>query len=159
PPVTAVTQVQRQVSELRKAIGTEAIETRSPGYVLHVEPGALDLDRFEQMLADAVSALELMEAATASELLSGALGLWRGAPLADLTYESFAQPFIARLEELRLVALEERFEAELALGRHAQVLPELEALVWDNPLRERLRGQLMLALYRTGRQADALDQY
>ena len=159
PPVTAVTQVQRQVSELRKAIGTDAIETRSPGYMLRAEPGALDLDRFESLTGEAALALERGNAAAAGDLLGQALGLWRGAPLADLTYESFAQTSIGRLEELRLVALEQRFEAELALGHHAQVLPELEPLVWDHPLRERLRGQLMLALYRAGRQADALDIY
>ena len=159
PPVTAVTQVQRQVSELRKVIGADAIETRSPGYVLHADPGTLDLDRFESLTGEAAQALERGDAAPAAELLGDALALWRGAPLADLTYESFAQTSIGRLEELRLVALEQRFTAELALGHHAQVLPELETLVWDHPLRERLRGQLMLALYRAGRQANALDVY
>ncbi len=159
PPVTAVTQVQRQVSELRKTLGAEAIETRSPGYVLHVEPGHLDLDRFERGTHDAAQALEAADPQTAADVLGRALGLWRGAPLADLAYESFAQTAIARLEELRLAALEQRFEAELALGRHAAVLAELEALVWDHPLREGLRGQLMLALYRAGRQAEALDVY
>lgn len=159
PPVTAVTQVQRQVSELRKVLGAETIETRSPGYVLHVEPDALDLDRFERWTHDAALALERGEAAEAVDRLSRALELWRGAPLADLAYESFAQPAIARLDELRLVALEQRNEAELAFGRHAQVLGELEALVWDHPLRERFRAQLMVALYRSGRQADALEAY
>ena len=159
PPVTAVTQVQRQVSELRKTLGAEAIETRSPGYVLHVEPGGLDLDRFERATHDAAQALEAADAQTAADALARALGLWRGAPLADLAYESFAQTAIARLEEIRLAALEQRFEAELALGRHVAVIAELEALVWDHPLREGLRGQLMLALYRAGRQAEALEVY
>jgi DNA-binding SARP family transcriptional activator len=159
PPVTAVTQVQRQVSELRKLLGADAIETRSPGYVLHVEPDRLDLDRFERWTHDAVQALERSDHGRAAELASRALDLWRGAPLADVAYEPFAQTAIARLEELRLAALEQRFEAELALGRHASVLAELEALVWDNPLRERVRGLLMLALYRAGRQADALEAY
>jgi DNA-binding SARP family transcriptional activator len=159
PPVTAVTQVQRQVSELRKSLGAEAIETRSPGYVLHVEPGQLDLERFERATHNAAQALEVADAQAAAEVLGSALSLWRGAPLADLAYESFAQTAIARLEELRLAALEQRFEAELALGRHVAVLAGLEALVWDHPLREGLRGQLMLALYRAGRQAEALDVY
>jgi DNA-binding SARP family transcriptional activator len=159
PPVTAVTQVQRQVSELRKTLGAEAIETRSPGYVLHVEPGRLDLDLFERGTYDAAQALEAADVQTAADVLRRALELWRGAPLADLAYESFAQTAIARLEELRLAALEQRFDAELALGRHVSVLAELEALVWDHPLREGLRGQLMLALYRAGRQAEALDVY
>jgi DNA-binding SARP family transcriptional activator len=159
PPVTAVTQVQRQVSELRKALGAAAIETRSPGYVLHVEPDRLDLDRFERWTHEAAQALTGSDYAVAVELTTKALDLWRGAPLADVAYEPFAQTAIGRLEELRLAALEQRFEAELGRGRHASVLPELEALVWDNPLRERLRGLLMLAHYRAGRQADALEAY
>jgi len=159
PPVTAVTQVQRQVSELRKVLGAATIETRTPGYLLHVEREGLDLERFERGTAEAADALDRGDAAAARELLERALELWRGAPLADLAYEPFAQTAIARLEELRLVALEQRFDAELALGRHAQLLGELEALVWSHPLRERLRGQLMLALYRSGRQAEALEVY
>lgn len=159
PPVTAVTQVQRQVSELRKLLGTNAIETRSPGYLIHVEPGLLDLERFERWTHEAAQALERAEPNVASDLLAQALALWRGAPLADLTYESFAQTAIARLDELRLSALEQRFASELELRRHAQVLPELTALVWDYPLRERLRGLLMVALYRDGRQAEALEVY
>lgn len=159
PPVTAVTQVQRQVSELRKVLGAAAIETRSPGYLLHVEPEHLDLDRFERATYDADQALERGEARAAADQLEHGLALWRGAPLADLAYESFARTAIERLDELRLVALEQRFEAELALGGHLAVLSDLEALVWEHPLRERLRGQLMLALYRAGRQAEALDVY
>jgi DNA-binding SARP family transcriptional activator len=159
PPVTAVTQVQRQVSDLRKVLGADAIETRSPGYVLHVEPEHLDLDRFERATYEADQALGRGDAHAAADLLEHGLALWRGAPLADLAYESFARTAIERLDELRLVALEQRFEAELELGRHLAVLSDLEALVWEHPLRERLRGQLMLALYRGGRQADALDVY
>lgn len=159
PPVTAVTQVQRQVSELRKVLGAAAIETRSPGYVLHVEPDGLDLDRFERWTHEAALARGRSDHAAAAELAARALDLWRGAPLADVAYEPFAQTAIGRLEELRLAALEQRFEAELALGRHGSVLAELEALVWDNPLRERLRGLLMLALYRAGRQVDALEAF
>jgi DNA-binding SARP family transcriptional activator len=159
PPVTAVTQVQRQVSELRKVLGAETIETRAPGYVLHVDADRIDLDRFERWTHDAAQALERNDPPTAADLLRRALELWRGAPLADLTYESFAQTAIARLDELRLAALEHRFEAELALGHHGEILPELEALVWDQPLRERPRSQLMLALYRAGRQAESLEVY
>lgn len=159
PPATAMTQVQRQVSELRKVLGGEAIETRTPGYVLHVEAGRLDLDRFERWSHDAADARLGGEAQVATDLLHCALELWRGAPLADLTYEPFAQSAIARLDEMRLAALEERFDAELELGRHTQLLGELKALILDHPLRERLRGQLMLALYRAGRQAEALDAY
>jgi DNA-binding SARP family transcriptional activator len=159
PPVTAVTQVQRQISELRKVLGAPAIETRAPGYLLHVEPDRLDLERFERWTHEAAQALGRSEHAAAVELAAKALDLWRGAPLADVAYEPFAQTAIGRLEELRLAALEQRFEGELALGRHAAVLAELEALVWDNPLRERLRALLMLALYRAGRQADALEAY
>jgi DNA-binding SARP family transcriptional activator len=159
PPVTAVTQVQRQVSDLRKLLGPDAIETRTPGYVLRVEPGLLDLDRFERWTHDAARALERGDPTTALDLLERALGAWHGAALADLAYESFAQPAIARLEELRLLAVEQRIDAELQLGRHVGLLAELEELVWAHPLRERLRGQLMLALYRAGRQADALELY
>jgi DNA-binding SARP family transcriptional activator len=104
-------------------------------------------------------ALERGDAEAAAELLREALALWRGAPLADLAYESFAQVPVARLEEIRLAALEERIEAELALGRHAQLTGELEELIAEHPLRERFRAQLMLVLYRAGRQAEALDFY
>jgi len=160
PPVTAVTQVQRQISGLRKTLGPQAgIETRAPGYVIRVSPEQLDLNRFERAAEDAAGELARGEAARAAELLRDAIALWRGTPLADLGYESFAQPTIGRLEEIRLAALELRFDADLALGRHALVVPELESLVAEHPLRERLRAQLMLALYRSGRQAEALDAY
>jgi DNA-binding SARP family transcriptional activator len=159
PPVTAVTQVQRQISELRKLVGADAIETRAPGYCLRVDPERLDLGRFERLTEDAAEALERNERQGATELLREALGLWRGPPLADLTYESFAQPAIARLEELRLDAIEQRIQTELELGRHARVLAELETLASEHPLREAPRALLMLALYRAGRQAEALDLY
>jgi DNA-binding SARP family transcriptional activator len=159
-PVTAVTQVQRQISELRKALGTEAIiDTQSPGYVIRLAPEQLDLHRFERLTDEAGRALSRQEARLAADLLREALGLWRGDPLGDLAYEPFARTPIERLEEIRLAALEQRIEAELALGRHAEVTAELEELVSRHPLRERLRGQLMLALYRSGRQAEALDVY
>src|SRR5262249_3225090 len=155
-PVTAVTQVQRQISELRKALPDGAIiETRSPGYVIRLEPGQLDLDRFERLADDAGRE----EPRLAAELLGKALELWRGEPLADLAYESFAQPAIERLEEIRLAALQQRIDAELALGQQEKVIAELEQLVAENPLHERFHAQLMLALYRSGRQADALEVY
>ena len=133
--------------------------TRAPGYMLRVEAGQLDAERFESLLADGSRAREAGESPAAAELLRDALALWRGDALADFIYEPFAQGEIARLEELRLSALEERIEADLGLGRHAALVGELEGLVREHPLRERLRAQLMLALYRAGRQADALEVY
>lgn len=160
PPVTAVTQVQRQISDLRKALGAEAaIETRAPGYVLRVGSEQVDLSRFERFADEGRHALDRGDAETAADLLRQALGLWRGAPLADLAYEPFAQVPIVRLEEVRLAALEERIEAELALGHHGRLIGELEQLIAEHPFRERFRGQLMLALYRAGRQAEALGAY
>jgi DNA-binding SARP family transcriptional activator len=148
PPRTAANTLQYYISQLRKILGADRILTRSPGYTIRLEPGELDLERFER----------LVERGDADSLRE-ALALWRGPALADLAYEPFTQVEIARLEELRLAALEERIDADLALGRHAQLVGELEALVLQHPLRERLRGQLMLALYRSGRQAEALAAY
>jgi len=151
-----------QVSRLRKALGSasgERLLARAPGYVLSVEPGELDLERFEQSLAEGRQALEEGDAERAAALLGGGLSLWRGRPLADLEFEPFARVEVERLEELRLAAMEERIEAELALALHAALVPELEGLVEEHPMRERLRGQLMLALYRAGRQAEALEAY
>jgi DNA-binding SARP family transcriptional activator len=159
-PVTAVTQVQRQISELRKLLGPgHGIETRPPGYILRLAAEQLDLHRFERLSGDAGRSLERGDAGRAAELLGEALGLWTGPPLADLAYESFAQPAISRLEEIRLAALEQRSDAELALGRHARLVGELEQLVAEHPLHERFTEQLMLALYRSGRQAEALEAY
>lgn len=159
-PATAVTQVQRQISELRKALGeASAIETRPPGYLIRVAADCLDLARFEQRTSDATSAFARGEAEAAADLLREALALWRGAPLADLAYESFAQVAIARLEEIRLAALELRVEVDLSFGRHGELIGELAALVSEHPLRESLSAQLMLALYRSGRQAESLDVY
>jgi DNA-binding SARP family transcriptional activator/class 3 adenylate cyclase len=159
-PVTALKQVQRQISDLRKVLGPASpIETRAPGYTIRLAPEQLDLSLFERLTADATEALAEGEAARAGELLQQALGLWRGPPLADLTYESFARTPIERLEEIRLAALERRIEAELALGRHGKLVGELQDLVSEHPLREPFRAQLMLALYRSGRQADALETY
>lgn len=158
-PVTAVTQVQRQISELRKVVGAATIETRTPGYVLRVSPEQLDLTRFEHLADQATRAFEQGDARSAANLLTAALGLWTGPPLADLADEPFARIAIQRLEEVRLAALEQRIDAELALGNHARLVAELEELVAAQPLRERFRGQLMLALYRSGRQAEALGAY
>ena len=157
-PGSAKPVLQGYVSNLRKAMGA-ALVTRAPGYALELEPEQLDLHRFERLLGEgqADRAGGLAEAAAAK--LREALALWRGPALADFAYEQFAQAAIVRLEELRLAALEERIEADLALGRHAQLVGELEGLVAEHPLRERLRGQLMLALYRSGRQAEALEAY
>jgi DNA-binding SARP family transcriptional activator len=155
PPAKAVGSLQNFVSALRKALGPETLETHPPGYVLRVGPAELDLARFESLVRQA----EGPPAAERAELLREALALWRGDPLSDLGDEPFAQSELRRLEELRLVALEERIDADLALGQHARVVGELESLVGEHPLREPLRGQLMLALYRSGRQANALQVY
>jgi DNA-binding SARP family transcriptional activator len=155
PPAKAVGSLQNFVSALRKALGPDVLVTHPPGYVLRVGPDELDLARFELLVKRAVGA----PATERAELLQEALALWRGEPLADLTDEPFALAEARRLEQLRLAAVEEHVDAELALGSHARVIGELEALVRDNPLRERLRGQLMLALYRSGRQAEALRVY
>jgi YVTN family beta-propeller protein len=159
PPDTAAKTVQVYVSRLRKALGEGLLLTRGGGYVLELVPEQLDADRFEQAVSEAREELGRGEVAAARDLLRDALGLWRGSPLADFTYEDFARDEIDRLEELRLAALEERVEADLALGRHAELVPELERLVRENPTRERLRRHLMLALYRSGRQAEALESY
>jgi DNA-binding SARP family transcriptional activator len=155
PPRTAAKSVQVYVSRLRKLFGDRRLATRPPGYVLHVEPSELDLAQFEQLAGEARRAAP----ESAARKLREALALWRGPALADLAYESFAQIEIARLEEMRLAVLEQRIEADLALGRHGELAGELEALVTRFPLRERLRCQLMLALYRSARQAEALEAY
>jgi len=154
-PATATKVIQGYVSQLRKVLGEGAISTRTPGYVLEAPPGDVDVDRFEELVDRARGEKPQSAAATLRE----ALGLSRGPPLADMAYESFAQAEISRLEELRLAALEDRIDADLALGHAGRLVPELEALVREHPLRERLRYQLMLVLYRTGRQADALAAY
>ena len=154
PPDTAATALQVYVSQLRKALGRDRILTRPPGYLLQVGDGDLDLHRFERLVATAREE----EPDQAARLLRDGLALWHGAPLAELG-DGFARAERARLEEQRLAALELRIEAELALGRHTELVPELEGLVSEQPLRERLRGQLMLALYRCGRQAHALQVY
>jgi YVTN family beta-propeller protein len=159
PPDTATKTVQVYVSRLRKALGDGVLITRNGGYALELDADDVDADRFEGLARDGQDALERGDAEAAAEALRGALGLWHGPPLADLAYEDFAQQEIGRLEEERLGVLEDRIEADLGLGRHAALVPELEALVSEHPTRERPRAQLMLALYRSGRQADALEVY
>jgi DNA-binding SARP family transcriptional activator len=153
--------VQAVVSRLRRALGGEAVRLASgaAGYRLRVEPGELDLGRFERLCEDGRRALAAGSSARAAGRLRAALAEWRGPALADVAFEPFAAPEIARLEDLRAAAIEDRVEADLALGRGAELVSELEALVVREPLRERLRGQLMLALYRAGRQGEALDAY
>jgi predicted ATPase/DNA-binding SARP family transcriptional activator len=145
PPDRARKALQVLVSQLRKAIGKERLETRAPGYRLGLDPDELDLERFQRLMTEGRP--------------EEALDLWRGHPLAEFAFERFAQAEIARLEELRVACLEERIDTDLAQGRHSDVVGELEALAHEHPLRERLRAQLMLALYRCGRQADALEAY
>jgi len=158
-PATAVKTIQVYVSNLRKAIGDEALLTRAGGYVLRSAPEESDVARFEALVAEGRAALVAGDARGAARSLRAALASWRGPPLADFTYEAFGQGEIARLEEARWAALEDRIEADLALGEHAAVVGELESLAREQPLRERLHALLMLALYRSGRQAAALDAY
>ena len=157
-PESAQKMVQIHVSQLRKTLPEPRLHTRAPGYLLEVGEDELDLAHFERLVAEGRSELARGDAAKATELLRNALGLWRGPALAEFS-EQFARHESARLEELRLAALEWRIEAELALGQHGDVIGELETLIARHPLRERLRSQHMLALYRSGRQADALASY
>jgi DNA-binding SARP family transcriptional activator len=158
-PATAGKVVQGYVSRLRKLLPQGVLETREPGYLINVRDDELDLRRFEWLRQQATAAVAEGRQQAARDLLVSALELWRGRPLADVADELRLPGELARLEELRLVTLEERIDADLALGHEARLVPELEALVAEQPLRERLRGQLMLALYRVGRQADALALY
>ena len=160
PPDTAQTALQGYVSQLRKTLEPDGppyrvVVTQAPGYLLSVEAGERDLDRFETLVREAREE----EPAGAAEKLRTALALWRGEPLADLANEPSIRAEVVRLEELRLGALEARIEADLALGRHDQLIPELESVIAEHPLRERPRAQLMVALYRCDRQADALEVY
>ena len=171
PPPSATKSVHALISKLRARLENEpagpdveggengVLLTRPHGYVLTVASGELDLHRFQSLVDEGQQALSDGRADDAAAKLRQGLALWRGPPLAEFAYDPFAQVEIARLEELRLSAVEERIEADLALGRHHDLISELEALVARHPLRERLRGQLMLALYRSGRQAEALDAY
>jgi DNA-binding SARP family transcriptional activator len=155
PPRTAATSLQNFVSQLRKLLGADVVVTKPPGYQLRIAPEQLDLERFTRLVEE--SRAEPPDERAAK--LRRALALWRGRPLADLGFEAFAQQEIGRLEELRLAALEDRVEADLQAGRHKDLVGELEAFADEHPLRERLRSQLMLALYRSGRQAEALQIY
>lgn len=167
PPPTAGTALQGYVSQLRKLLEPErpkgepaqVLATEAAGYVLRAEPGAIDALRFERLLHEGRAALARDRPEAAAQLLREGLALFGGAPLADFAYEPWAAEETARLEELRLVALEERIDAELALGLHEELAVELHGLAAEHPLRERVRAQLILALYRCGRQADALDEY
>jgi predicted ATPase/class 3 adenylate cyclase/DNA-binding winged helix-turn-helix (wHTH) protein len=163
PPANAAKTVQMQISRLRKALaagaGGELIVTRERGYECRLDPERLDSHRFERLTAEGTGALAAGRPEPAADALERALALWRDAPLADLSYEPFAQGEIARLEDLRAGALEQLIEAKLTLGRHAEVIGRLETLIAEYPYRERLRAQLMLALYRCERQADALQAY
>src|SRR5262249_47296721 len=155
PPETAVSMVQVYVSRLRKLLPEGTLVTRPPGYVLTAEPETVDLLRFERMLADARDATP----ARARELRRGAEHLWRGPALSESAAEPFARAEAGRLEDLRVVAHEDRIEADLALGRHAGLIGELEVLIADHPHREGLRSQPMRALDAAGREAEALEAY
>ena len=160
PPASAATSLQAHVSRLRRALGEDRrIVTAGGGYLIRVADGELDRDRFERYVKEGAGAISAGDWELGCGRLREALSLWRGPPLSDFRYDSFAQAEIARLEELHVGAIERRIEAELALGRDATLVGDLERLVREHPYRERLRGQLMLALYRTGRQADALAAY
>jgi WD40 repeat protein/DNA-binding SARP family transcriptional activator len=159
-PASSVKTVQVYVSRLRKALGdAEILATTPAGYCLRVRAGELDAERFARLVEDGRRALEAGQAEHASAVLREALALWRGPPLAELAFEPFAEAEIARLEEQRMAALEARVEADLAAGRHGELLGDLQRLVAAYPTRERLVGQLMVALYRCGRQADALEAF
>jgi predicted ATPase/DNA-binding SARP family transcriptional activator len=159
PPATAIKTLQVYVAALRKALGSERIVSRARGYLLRAEADEVDAARFELLVGDAQQLREAGAAAEAAERFREALSLWRGAALADVSFESLARGEVERLEELRLTVLAERIECELLRGRHGDVIGELEALVSEHPLHERFRGQLMLALYRNGRQAEALETF
>jgi YVTN family beta-propeller protein len=177
PPPAALKALQAHISRLRKALDTDGsavledngdrspggsnavLVTRGHGYLLRVARGELDLDRFRASVEEGREALAAGDAGRAAAILRDGLALWRGPPLAEFAYEAFAQAAIAELEDLHLGALEERVEADLALGRQRDLVGELTSLVAQNPLRERVRGQLMLALYRSDRQAEALQVY
>jgi len=155
PPRTATTSLHNSISALRRALGADALVTQPPGYRLVVDPDSLDLSRFERLVAAARG----LEAAERAARLHEALALWRGDPLAEFRFEPFAEREIDRLEELCLATLEDRIDADIECGRHAEVVPELQALVAEQPLRERLWAHLMRALYCAGRRADAGRAY
>jgi DNA-binding SARP family transcriptional activator len=155
PPRTARAALQNYVAQLRRALGPGLLDSRGGGYALELRPEDVDLGLFERLTEEARE----LDSEARVQKLREALALWRGAPLADLLFEPFAAREAARLEELRTSALEDLVEARLALGAGPDLVPELERLISEHPFRERLRRQLMLALYRSGRQADALEAY
>jgi DNA-binding SARP family transcriptional activator/streptogramin lyase len=162
PPPTAAKALNNHVSQLRRAIaeaGPDLIVTRPPGYAIEVEPEQLDAARFRALVAEARDLLAAEDYSAASGLFRDALALWRGPALDGIELEAGMHGEAGHLDELRLAAQIDRIDCELALGSHAELVPELEALVAEHPLRERLRAQLMLALYRSGRQAEALRCY
>ncbi len=158
-PPSAANALQAAVSRLRRVLPAGRLVTMGSGYMLRLFPSELDVAQFEQFVFEGRDALAAGASADAARLLDQAMTLWRGPPLTDFIYEPFAQAEIARLDELRRTCLEERNEANLALGSAGALTAELGRMVTDHPLRERLRGQLMLALYRSGRQAEALETY
>jgi DNA-binding SARP family transcriptional activator len=158
PPSTARKSLQVYISRLRSLLGPDRIEPQRPGYVLRLEPDELDADHFSDLVGRARACMD-SDPVAAAGLLHEALGLWHGATLADLDTEPAFRPDITRLDEQRLAAVEDRIEIDLRLGRHGEVIGELESLIARHPLRERLRGLLMVALYQSGRQADALRAY
>jgi DNA-binding SARP family transcriptional activator len=160
PPADAGKALQIHVSRLRRALAPdEVVQTRPGGYLVAAESGSFDLPRFEALAARGRALLAAGDPTRARDTLAEALALWRGAPLTEFAAEPFARAEMGRLEELHASVVEDRVEADLALGVHTALVPELEMLVARHPLRERLRGQLMLALYRSGRQAEALQAY
>jgi DNA-binding SARP family transcriptional activator len=159
PPSTGLGVLQNYISQLRKTLGAGVVVTRGPGYALDVEPAAIDSVRFETLVEEGRAALGTGDPARAAGAVRRALGLWRGPALADVTGEPFAQAETSRLQELRAVAIELQLEADIAGRRPREAVARLEAAVADHPFRERLWWLLMLALYRSGRQADALRAY
>src|SRR5205814_383080 len=139
--------------------GSKALVTRPPGYLLAADPDSIDLERFERLLATGREELTRSNPELAARALGAALALWRGPALAEFASEPFAKIEAGRLDDLRITAFEERIESDLALGHHAELIGELRALIAEHPHREHLREQLMLALYRSGRQAEALEVY
>lgn len=160
PPADAQTALQQHVSRLRKGLEPHAVlVTQAPGYALEIEPAQVDVERFRELVERGRAELDEGAPNAAAETLRRALALWRGRPLADLANESFALAAARGLEDERIAAVESRIDADLACGRNAELVSELTLLVRAHPLRERLRAQLMLALYRSGRQSDALKAY
>jgi DNA-binding SARP family transcriptional activator/DNA-binding beta-propeller fold protein YncE len=159
PPATAAKILQTYVSQLRRLVGAGTIATRPPGYLLRIDEEGLDATQFRRLAAEGRRLAASGDHERASTLYREALALWRGPPLADVVFESFARNEVERLEEERISVVIDLIDCELTLCRHEEVVQELETLVRQYPLRERLRAQLMLALYRSGRQADALSAY